>query len=69
MLYFDIETGNIVFCGFANEDVPNEVTGDIYSKLLKGMHIASVHNHPRQYCSPPSGEISRCWGLILKNMN
>ena len=27
------------------------------------MHIASVHNHPRQYCSPPSGENFEMLGL------
>ena len=55
MIYIDMETGNVVFCNFA-EDKPNEVTGNIYSSLLEGMHIASVHNHPKQFCSPPSGK-------------
>ena len=76
MIYFDIETGNIVFCSFADEDEPDEVTGDIYSTLLKGMHIASVHNHPKQFCSPPSGKNFEMLGLefeefelILSEMN
>lgn len=56
MIYFDIHTGNIVSCHFSDKNKPNEVTGSIYSYLLKGMHIASVHNHPRQFCSPPSGK-------------
>lgn len=55
LIYFDIETGDIVFCSFASGDKLNEVTGDIYSSLLKGMHIASVHNHPNRFFSPPFG--------------
>lgn len=62
MIYFDIETGNVVFCNFA-QDEPNEVTGDIYSTLLKGMHIASVYNHPKKFSSPPSGKNFEMLGL------
>lgn len=29
---------------------------EVYADLLKGMHIASAHNHPIQYGSPPSGK-------------
>lgn len=56
IIYFDIHSGNIVFCGFSNEDAPNKVEGDIYASLLRGMHIASAHNHPVQYGSPPFGK-------------
>ena len=62
MIYLDIETGNVVFCNFA-EDKHNEVTGNIYSSLLEGMHIASVHNHPKQFCPPPSGKNFEMLGL------
>ena len=55
MIYFDIETGNIVSCNFADDD-PGHVNGTIYPNFLKGMHIASAHNHPRKYGSPPSGK-------------
>ncbi|WP_298522358.1 hypothetical protein [uncultured Methanobrevibacter sp.] len=55
LIYFDIQTGNIVSCNFS-DDEPNEVNAVIYSKCLKGMHIASIHNHPHQYYSPPSGK-------------
>lgn len=63
MIFFDIETGNIIFCNFADEDNPNEVYGEVYPYLLKGMHIASAHNHPKQYCSPPSGKNFEMLGL------
>lgn len=56
MIYFDIETGNIVSCNFADDDSPDRVNGIIYPNFLKGMHIASAHNHPRKYGSPPSGK-------------
>ena len=56
MIYFDIQTGNIVSCNFADENIPNEVTGEIYPDFLEGMHIASLHNHPKHYCSPPSSK-------------
>lgn len=63
MIYFDIEMGNIVFCSFADEDEPDEVTGDIYADVLKNMHISSAHNHPKQFCSPPSGKNFEMLGL------
>ena len=56
MIYFDIDTGNVVSCNFSEEDAPNEVQGDIFVDCLKGMCIASAHNHPIQYGSPPSGK-------------
>jgi len=56
MIYFDIETGNIVSCNFADDGSPDHVSGTIYPNFLKGMHIASAHNHPRKYGSPPSGK-------------
>ncbi|MBQ2654385.1 MAG: hypothetical protein IJF83_12590 [Methanobrevibacter sp.] len=63
MIYFDIETGNIVFCNFSNENKPDAVTGEIYGDALKNMHIASVHNHPKQYYSPPSGKNFEMLGI------
>lgn len=56
MIYFDIETGNIVSCNFADDDAPGHVSGTIYPNFLKGMHIASAHNHLIKYGSPPSGK-------------
>jgi len=63
MIYFDYVTGNIVSCNFSDRDSPNEVKGIVYSYLLKKMHIASIHNHPIQYCSPPSGKNFEMLGL------
>ena len=56
MIYFEIHTGNIVFCSFADDKVPNEVNGILYPELLKGMNLASIHNHSVRYYSPPSGK-------------
>ena len=56
MIYFDIKTGNIVSCNFSDENLDNEVSGDLYTTLLKGMSIASLHNHPKKFLSPPSSE-------------
>lgn len=63
MIYFDYISGNIVSCNFSDGKTPNEVKGIIYPYLLKKMHIASVHNHPIQYCSPPSGKNFEMLGL------
>lgn len=56
MIYFDYVTGSIVSCNFSNNNTPDEVQGRIYRYLLKKMNIASIHNHPIQYGSPPSGK-------------
>lgn len=56
MIYFDIETGNIVSCNFADENEPGHVDGIIYPDILIGMRIASAHNHPMRYGAPPSGK-------------
>ena len=50
MIYFDIETGNIVSCNFSKNE-PDGVNAIIYPDCLKGMHIASIHNHPPKYYS------------------
>ena len=55
LIYFVIHTGNIVSCNFS-DDRPDEVNAVIYPECLRGMHIASIHNHPHQYYSPPSGK-------------
>lgn len=55
LIYFDIDTGNIVSCNFS-DDEPDKVTAVIYPDCLNGMHIASIHNHPNRYYSPPSGK-------------
>ena len=60
---FRLYQWKIVACSFSDENSPDEVNGVIYSYLLKKMHIASIHNHPDQYCSPPSGENFEMLGL------
>lgn len=56
MIYFDYKTGHIVSCNFSRKSEQNKVQGDVYPIVLKDMHIASLHNHPNQYYSPPSGK-------------
>lgn len=56
LIYFDIDTGNIVSCNFSDEGNPYRVEGYIYANLLKDMNIASLHNHPIRDGSPPSGK-------------
>lgn len=67
MIYFDYISGNIVSCNFSDKNSPDEVNGIIYRYLLKNMHIASVHNHPKQYCSPPSGKNFEMLGLDFED--
>ena len=63
MIYFDYLTGSIVSCNFSEKNSPKEVQGFLYPDLLKNMNIASIHNHPLQYCSPPSGKNFEMLGL------
>ena len=63
MIYFDYISGKIVACSFSDKNSPDQVHGVVYSYLLKRMHIASIHNHPIQYCSPPSGKNFEMLGL------
>ena len=62
LIYFDIHTGNIVSCNFSDEE-PDKVNADIYGDCLDGMHIASIHNHPKPYYSPPSGKNFEMLGI------
>lgn len=62
LIYFDIVSGNIVSCNFSDGNNYN-VSGIIFPDLLKSMHIASIHNHPRGYYSPPSGKNFEMLGL------
>lgn len=63
LIYFDIDNGNIISCNFADKDNPDKVSSDIFSDVLTNMSIASIHNHPIQYFSPPSGKNFEMLGL------
>ena len=56
IIYFDYKTGHIVSCNFSRKSEKNKVQGYVYPLVLKDMHIASAHNHPKQFYSPPSGK-------------
>ena len=45
----------------------NKVQGDVYPIVLKDMHIASIHNPPNQYCSPPSGKNFQMLGFDFED--
>ena len=62
MILFDYETGSIISCNFS-DDFEDKVESEIYPEFLKSMHIASIHNHPIQYCSPPSSKNFQMLGL------
>ena len=66
LIYFDINTGNIVSCNFSDEE-PDKVNADIYVDCLKGMNIASLHNHPKPHFSPPSGKNFEMLGLEFED--
>ena len=52
-LYFDYVTGKILECGKGdNDDVKISFNEDEF----EGCHIASIHNHPENIFSPPSGK-------------
>ena len=56
MLLFDYITGNIISCNFSDDFDRDKVETEVFPDVLKSMHIASIHNHPDNYCSPPSGK-------------
>ena len=59
MLFFDYKTGEIIYC-FVNNEINEtdkiEVSGDVDEDVFEGKHIASIHNHPFKFTSPPSKE-------------
>lgn len=67
MILFDYITGNIVSCNFSDESGEDKVESTVYPKLFGDMHIASVHNHPIQYSSPPSGKNFQMLGFDFED--
>lgn len=67
MIYFDYKNGHIVSCNFSNDSQQNKVQGEVYPIVLKDMHIASPHNHPNQYYSPPSGKNFQMLGFDFED--
>ncbi len=67
MIYFDYKNGHIVSCNFSNDSQQNKVQGEVYPIVLKDMHIASLHNHPNQYYSPPSGKNFQMLGFDFED--
>jgi hypothetical protein len=53
MLIFDYKTAELVYC-FVSDNESGEVNGDVDENVLKSKSIAIIHNHPRDFYSPPS---------------
>ena len=54
VIYFDYMTGEILRCSIGKTD---EVKIDFKKDEFEGQHVASIHNHPLNVFSPPSGKI------------
>lgn len=67
MILFDYITGNVISCNFSDDFENDKVETEVYPDVLKNMHIASAHNHPNQYCSPPSGKNFQMLGLEFED--
>ncbi len=63
MILFDYISGDIISCNFSKESDNGKVESVVYPKVFKNMSIASVHNHPIKYCSPPSSKNFQMLGL------
>jgi hypothetical protein len=53
VIHFDYITGEIINCA---SGMLNHVESDINEEDIKGKHVASIHNHPIEVLSPPSGK-------------
>ena len=53
LLYFDYTTGEILRC---MEGAQKNVSLDFEDGEFDGYHVASIHNHPEEVLSPPSGK-------------
>ncbi|MBR6024095.1 MAG: hypothetical protein IK044_03915 [Methanobrevibacter sp.] len=53
VIYFDYITGEILRCSIGNLD---NVEINFKKDEFKGYHVASLHNHPLNVFSPPSGK-------------
>ena len=60
-LFFDYITGEILKCGIGVED---NVELDFEDGEFEGYHVASIHNHPNDVYSPPSG---KNFGILQRN--
>lgn len=62
VIYFDYGTGEILKCAFGDE---SDVSIDFEDDEFKDKHVASIHNHPKDVFSPPSGKnfgiLTRCF--------
>ena len=62
VIYFDYFTGEILKCAFGDE---SDVSINFDDDEFKDNHVASIHNHPEDVFSPPSGKnfgiLTRCF--------
>ena len=60
VIYFDYYTGEILKCAFGDG---SDVSID-FDDEFEDNHVASIHNHPANVFSPPSG---KNFGILMRN--
>lgn len=61
VIFFDYITGEILKCKKGGKD---RVSLNFEEKEFEGHHVSSIHNHPHDVYSPPSGDN---FGILLRN--
>ncbi len=61
LMYFDYVTGEILKFAMGEMD---KVKLEINKNQFKGHHVASIHNHPSNVYSPPSG---KNFGILMRD--
>ena len=61
VIYFDYVTGEILKCVKGGKDA---VSFDFEDGEFEGYQVASIHNHPEDVYSPPSG---KNFGILVRN--
>lgn len=60
-IFFDYFTGEILRCGKGDGE---KVDMNFDDNEFEGCHVASIHNHPKDVLSPPSG---KNFGILMRN--
>lgn len=56
MLIFDYKTAELIYCFVNNNGESNQILGSVDDDIFIERNIATIHNHPKGYASPPSAE-------------
>ena len=60
-IFFDYLTGEILRCGRGDGE---KVDMNFEDDKFEGCHVASIHNHPKEVLSPPSG---KNFGILMRD--